>query len=443
LFPKKYMAGLFDLFGGGSRSGQANLGTQTKSGNGLFGLNVPFQVPDLGITEAFFNESNPYRQSQIASAKQPSNQQSQSGQVQGASTDVPYGDLFSGGINSAGGAPNAGSAGPSANALSQFQQQQQAALDAQKASQQQQLEQDYNNTLAQYDSEAGTIGGNYNTAAGGLKGGYDQAVSDVSGAQTQALNDISGTRDYTNQTADSALNQARKLANELQQRNNSQLSAMGISSSSVAEGLGEGLSRDTYANINNIVQNRDTTLTKLKQQEDATNKYYTDNLNNLKQNYQTQLNDLTTKRDALLNQLSSNKSLLANQKFQYSQSLSQQYNQALQQLNQQAQSFAANLQYFTDQKVSALNQVRGIAQGNLDLKQAIAGLSNSPEALKMLNQIGGTLNYNVNAKGQPSFGVKIGGNNQDDLFSSLGGSTGVTQAPAQSGGSDLLSQFGF
>jgi len=117
---------------------------------------------------------------------------------------------------------------------------------------------------------------------GEMATGYAQAEQQVEGLRGKTLGTLGQAATDVGTTSTSAQADARRAYQELAQKNMAQLSAQGISSSSAAEAMQEGLSTATFNALNQIITNRDTSLQTITKEKANVEEYYNQQVTNLK-----------------------------------------------------------------------------------------------------------------------------------------------------------------
>jgi hypothetical protein len=261
---------------------------------------------------------------------------------------------------------------------------------------------------ADYESAMGMLSG----AEQGLQsqaGVANQTIDQQMGATKNEIQNTQGTAEAaTNkslQTAEaegrSAMQQARDVYGQVQQRNNAQLSALGISSSSVNEALAERLGVETARRIAGVTGG----LGEARQNA-------VDELGRIKTYYQGKIEDMTrqsaiqkaTIQNSLiqgLNQINQARGQAASDKAQARSSLLAQVQNQIYSLTQQQQQFQQSLQQWASTKTSALTP---IANGEFEkeLASKVAYFNQDPNISQSNLVAYPTVNYN--SSGAPTSG---------------------------------------
>lgn len=178
----------------------------------------------------------------------------------------------------------------------------------------QDLEAEYNANLQAFENQKAETQGSYNTSIESLNNQSTAATNTVKDQQSQTINQLGEQAGTTTTTATNALNDARRAYNELQQRNNANLSASGLGSSSVAEALGEQLSRTTFDTFNQITQNRDTVLQNIEKEKVRANDFYSKKQVEISQALQIAQKELQNELTRAMNRIEEAKTLTTVQK---------------------------------------------------------------------------------------------------------------------------------
>jgi hypothetical protein len=217
-----------------------------------------------------------------------------------------------------------------------------------------QIDSDYESAMSMLGQAEGGLQAQAGTATSQINADITAGKTELGQAQagqeqsTQAVLST-GEKNYTTN-----MQQARDLFRQTQQQNNAQLSALGISSSSVAEALAERLGVETARRIagatgtvQEIRQNATVELGRIK-------KYYTDKSLQLEEQGRIQRESIQNSLIQGLNQINQQKGQAATAKSQARANLLQQVQQQAYALTQQQQQFNQQLQLWASQKSAAL-----------------------------------------------------------------------------------------
>lgn len=267
--------------------------------------------------------------------------------------------------NLSGGAPGGGTGGITTaqnNALSQIE----AAYGANV----QDLNNQTTNTNQQYALSKEDLGNQYGAA--------QQNIGNTAAAQADQYDQASNT---ANSASKSAINQARQAYNELQQKNNSYLSSTGLSNSSVGDALQQSLGSQTLAALNNIGQNRDTTLSNIATQKAQTSKFYNDQIVQLQTGLATAQKQIDLQLNTALDSINNAKNLASNQRQAARDSVTQQAQQAYQSASAQAANYQQALDTWNNTKNQILTLAGQHTTGDLGINDLISGLNSANQSL--------------------------------------------------------------
>lgn len=260
---------------------------------------------------------------------------------------------------------------------------------------------------------------------------YDQAMNDLAGqeqnayatygnmgAQVQAQGAAQGNRlaegkqeqldtaaqgeQTAQQTQQQGLRTMRDTYNQLQQKNIADLSARGISSSSVAEALAEKLGVETMRRIGDITQGTQNVLNNIAKEKNRIVQVFNNKKAELDQSIALQVQDVQNKLAYALDQVRSQRGLAALQKQKGITDIAQQARQMIDSIKQNAWEYEQKLAAEAQRRTQATNDAMALLtynqQGEAQLNPMV---SNTVTALQQANP---GLGYAPNAemiKGQP------------------------------------------
>lgn len=220
-----------------------------------------------------------------------------------------------------------------------------------------QLEADYNNAMNELGNQESSLRGQAGTAEGMITNEAAKtrtALGQEQGTQEQGVQASLSTAE---KQGTSAMQQARDVFRQTQQQNIAQLSALGISSSSVAEALAERLGVDVArriagvtGSIQEVRQNATNELGRIKN-------YFGQKMTQLQTDEQLQKQQIQQSLVQGLNQINSARNKAASDKAAARSNLMSQAQQAIATLTQQKQQFEQALQQWTAQKQAALTPI--------------------------------------------------------------------------------------
>ncbi len=287
----------------------------------------------------------------------------QGGQVQGSSIQLPDGSLGQPPLGGGGG----GGGGSAAN----------LAL----------LDQEYNNAYAELDRLGGENQARAGLASEQIGTQYGAQEGDLRATQGTQIGKLGDSATAVTGQATNAVNDARTAFNELQQRNNANLSASGLGSSSVAEAMGEVLGRNTFEALNNIQTNKDTVLQNIEKEKTTTNQYYDRKVNELKAAKTQALQEVQLNLQSAMGRINDAKATSTLQKAQARQQAIQTAQAAASKVNSQLEEYNTALNTWNNSKnqINQLSQqfavgdigqgdyVKALSQINQGLRQSGAG----------------------------------------------------------------------
>lgn len=283
------------------------------------------------------------------------------------------------------------------------------------------IERDFQDALTQAD-----------TAESGLRSQASQATNEINtqGQQTQnALVAQQGTaeagiqgQEQTAQTqANAGLRGARDLFRQTQQGNIAQLSALGLSSSSVMEGLAEKLGVETARRIGGINGSLSEVMQNLSKERARVNDYAKVKTTELQQNLQNQIASIQSQLMQGVKQISDSKQLAATAKANARADMMTQARNQIYQYQNAAQQFSQQLQQWSTAKSTALTDA---AKGFTINPTDTTGLQNAITNVQNIKASGGgSLQPNIDIGPQtgylrvtPQYAAPKSGSTYEDLL---------------------------
>lgn len=269
-------------------------------------------------------------------------------------------------------------------------------INQQQATGNSQIDSDYETSMGQLSSAEQGIRGQAGTAEGQITNeaaatrtqlGQEQAVQEQGAQASLSTAEKQGT---------SAMQQARDLFRETQQQNNAQLSALGISSSSVSEALAERLGVETARRIAGVTGSLDEVRLNTTKELGRIKTYYEQKTTQVQDWVANEKSKIQNTLMAGLNQINTARTKAASDKASARANLLSQVQNQIYSLTQQQQQFDQSLQQWAAQKSAALQP---IAQdpNYLNTLMSTANTFNqqfAPSGFTYLPQV------SVNAKGQ-------------------------------------------
>lgn len=274
----------------------------------------------------------------------------------------------------------------------------------------------YENIKNAQDSGNADIDADYNQSMSMLGQQWGEYQGQAAGASAQITNDAGGVTtalgaqqatgeqgvqkslSTAEASGKNALQQARDLFRQTQQSNNAQLSALGISSSSVSEALAERLGVETARRIAGVTGGLDEVRQNATNELGRIKNYAAEKATQLAENVRIQKDQIQQALVSGLNQINTARSQAASDKARARSSLLQQVTAQVGALTQQQQQFDQSLKVWSAQKAAALVPLTT----NTGLEEAFRGFSNFTQSGKFdITKF--DANMSVNAKGQPAY----------------------------------------
>jgi hypothetical protein len=365
-----------------------------------FVKNNQIRLPDLQISEILNNYAtsvNPFNPPP-ASAKEPIDYSQFYSQNQNLRD--PFQNPYNPQRPAGGGGGGAGNVFN--NASNNINSQQNSGLDL--------IEQDYNNAMSAFAGQENVLRGQADISgrqieseAGGVRTQLGQAQGTAEqGIQTQQQ---TAEKEGTNQ-----MQQARDLFRQTQQQNIAQLSALGISSSSVSEALAERLGVETARRIAGVTGSLAEVRTNAANELKRTKDYYQQKLTGLAEQVQIQKSQIQNSLLQGLNQINAARNQAASDKARGRNELISNAQNALAGIEQKKLEFETSLKQWAEQKNSALtplitdpNFVNSLTQATNTFNQRFApsGFQYVPEvSTNAAGNVSGQINYNLQKKNQ-------------------------------------------
>lgn len=327
------------------------------AGGGISGLGSALHLPEMGISENIIGKPTPQslQNLETQSAVLGAQKSQMPGQVLGGTTGPTVN------VNTPA-APGVSGGGGNASYL--------ADIDAA-----------YNANIQSLSNQAGETQAQYGLAQQGLSSQYGEAKANVGETQKAQIGQLGESAQTVGTSSQSAIQQARQAYNELQQRNQAYLSAQGISSSSAAEAMQEGLSRNTLNALNNIAQNRDLTLQNIEKEKTKTNDFYQRQLTNLDTGLAQAQKEIDLQLNSALNRITEAKTMAANQKQQAKNSIIAQAQQAYQAASAQSAQYQQALDAWAQTKNQILSLAGQHTTGDVGVNALMTGLASANQKL--------------------------------------------------------------
>ena len=250
--------------------------------------------------------------------------------------------------------------------------------------------------LLKLNSEYEQLSNNLNAQEQSLKAQEQAAIASANAGAAPTRTAIGNERtsrnaDLTTQAqneqsrAKTAISQAQQLYRDTQQQNSAQLSALGISSSSVTEALAERLGRDTAQRIGGTTNDLNQVLGNIDSERTRTNDFYNQKLTDLEGQLQATIGNIQAQSLQALNQLQLTRGQSANDLAGRRLDILQQTRAQINSAKDQTLAFQQQLDQFNAQRQAALDDARQMTLAELQKPQYLQ----YPGGLVQLNQLTG------------------------------------------------------
>lgn len=220
------------------------------------------------------------------------------------------------------------------------------------------IDRDYQNAISQADTAESGLRDQAGQATTELQNQGQQVRSSLENQRATAEQGVQSQETTAQGQAKTAMMQARDLFRQQQQQNIAQLSALGLSSSSVMEGLAEKLGVETARRIGGVTGSLDEVMQNLSKERARVNDYAKTKSLEVEQNLQTQIGSIQQQLLQGIRQIQDSKQLAATAKANSRANLMQQAQQQIGALQTSAQQFAQQMQQWALQKNSVLTDAQ-------------------------------------------------------------------------------------
>ena len=231
----------------------------------------------------------------------------------------------------------------------------QDAINSQTDAFNQQIDDDYQSTLGQINTQEANLNAQGATATAAVNDqaqSYRNAFNDQSAT---ALNNLTTEGEQIGQQKKTAIQESRDLFRETQQQNSRYLSAAGLSSSSVAAALAEKLGVATARRIAGISDSADSLYRNIEQERSNVTNYAAQKMTEIEKEVQGQIAQIQSSLVQGLNQLNASRQTAASEKAKGRSALLTQAQTAVANLQYDAQKFAQSLQMWKEQNTQKLS----------------------------------------------------------------------------------------
>lgn len=372
------------------------------------------RLPEFGITERIQRAVAPQRSTTAQGGSNllgSSSYAAPQSQILGAQTQNPYAGAQStrgsaiptNPITGGGGGGSVGGSGAQSGYNQQIQNVQSQGDQGADL-----IEQDYNNALGMLAGQEQSLRGQAGTAEGQIENEAGAVRSQLTREQGVAEQGVQSNLSTSEKEGTNAMQQARDLFRQTQQGNIAQLSALGISSSSVAEALAERLGVETARRIAGVTGSLQEVRENATKEMGRIKDYYTSKVTEVQQQVQVQKANIQNSLIAGLNQINSARQQAATDKARSRAELLNNVQNQIFQLTQQEQQFQQSLKQWAEKKSAALtpmitdpNFVNSLTQATSTFNQQFApqGFNYAPEvSTDEFGRVRGSVNYNLQKK---------------------------------------------
>lgn len=274
----------------------------------------------------------------------------------------------------------------------------------------QQLENDYNIAMGQLNSQESGLRSQADTSSGLIANEAAATKTQLGAQQATQEQGVQSSLSTAEKQGTSAMQQARDLFRQTQQSNISQLSALGISSSSVSEALAERLGVETARRIAGVTGSLDEVRQNATNELGRIKNYFSERVTQVQQQSELQKSQIQQALVQGLNQINSARQQAASDKAARRSELLGQVSNAMAQLAQQQQQFEQSLQQWAAQKAAALQP---IAQDPNYVQNLLAQTQQIQQQFNP-SQFVATPSFNVNQKGEYSGQISLQKPNKEE-----------------------------
>jgi len=286
-----------------------------------------------------------------------------------------------------------------------------------------QIDDDYNQSMAMLDQASSGLQGQAGSAQDQITNDAAAAQTSLGSAQTTGEQGVQSSLSTAEGLGKNALQQARDLFRQTNQQNNAQLSALGISSSSVSEALAERLGVETARRIAGVSGSLDEVRQNAANEVGRIKNYYSERKVQLDENVRIQKDQIQQSLMQGLNQINNARGQASQAKSSARANLISQVQDQVYQLTAQQQQFDQALREWAQQKSAALTP---IAQDQNYLNSVISNMQNlqTNPALSGFNVTAG-INQNAKSQYSSSYNIVPKKKPQDDPLAELYNQAGI------------------
>ena len=221
----------------------------------------------------------------------------------------------------------------------------------------QQLESDYNQAMSSLDFQQQGLQGQAGTANALITNDAAAVQTSLGAQQATGEQGVAANLSTAETSGKNAMQQARDVFRQTQQQNNAQLSALGISSSSVAEALAERLGVDVAKRIAGVTGSLDEVRQNATQELGRIKNYYAEKKTQLDENVRIGKETIQQSLMQGLQQINAARNQAASDKAAKRANLLSQVSSSIAALTQQQQQFDQQLQQWAAQKSASLTPI--------------------------------------------------------------------------------------
>lgn len=220
------------------------------------------------------------------------------------------------------------------------------------------IDRDYETSMQNFNIEEQGLRRQGETAQKTVEAEYAPARTAIQEEQATRETGLEGERSLAQTQEKSAMQQARDLYRQTEQKNIAQLSGLGISSSSVAEALAERLGVETARRISGITGSAQEVYQNIQKELTRVGTYYKQKLADLEQRKAASMAEIQTALLQGIDTINKARNTAASDKANRRAELMRNAQNSIFQLQQQAMQFAQSLQMWQQQRTSALSDAQ-------------------------------------------------------------------------------------
>lgn len=292
-----------------------------------------------------------------------------------------------------------GGGGMPSSPVQQQQQQPYQQIQQQQDNGNAQIDDDYNQSMGMLDSAQSGLQGQASSSSAQITNDAASVRTSLGAQQATGEQGVQSSLSTSEKQGTSAMQQARDLFRQTQQSNNAQLSALGISSSSVSEALAERLGIETARRIAGVTGGLDEVRLNAVNELGRVKNYYAEKKTQLDENVRIQKDQIQQSLMQGLNQINSARSQAASAKSEARANLLSQVQTQIYQLTTQQQQFDQSLKTWATQKSAALTPLTT----NTGLQEQFKNFSNLTQS-GSFDTTKFSADMKIGTKGTPTYG---------------------------------------